>query len=196
MGVGISQITVLRDEQASKHWYSMSVTEDGMLMDVSDEQPSKHPAPKCVTHDGIVMDVSDEQPWKQKFPKLVTDDGIIVLRHPAIMVLVLVSMIAWQFSRESYAGLFASTRIDASEEQSIKQLPSKLVTVDGIVIEVSNEQPWKQKYPKLLTDDGIIVLRHPAIMVLVFVSMIALQLSRESYTGLFVSTRIEASEEQ
>ena len=40
----------------------MSVTEDGMLMDVSDEQPSKHPAPKCVTHDGIVMDVSDEQP--------------------------------------------------------------------------------------------------------------------------------------
>ena len=61
---------------------------------------------------------------------------------------------------------------------------------------MSDEQPWKQKYPKLLTDDGIIVLRHPAIMVLVFVSMIALQLSRESYTGLFVSTRIEASEEQ
>ena len=103
----------------------------------------------------MVIDVSDEQPSKQLSSKRVTDDGIIVFLHPAIMVLLLVLMIAWQFSRESYTGLFASTRIDASDEQSAKHPLPILVTEEGMVIEVSDEQHMKQPIPKLVTDDGI-----------------------------------------
>ena len=129
------------DEQPSKQLYSKLVTEEGMVIDVSDEQSSKHHLPKLVTEEGMVIDVSDEQPSKQLSSKRVTDDGIIVFLHPAIMVLLLVLMIAWQFSRESYTGLFASTRIEASDEQSAKHPLPILVTEEGMVIEVSDEQP-------------------------------------------------------
>lgn len=89
----------------------------------------------------MLIDVSDEQPSKQLSSKRVTDDGIIVFLDPAIMVLLLVLMIAWQFSRESNTGLFASTRIEASDEHSLKHPLPILVTEEGMVIEVSDEQP-------------------------------------------------------
>lgn len=71
------------------------------------------------------------------------------------MVLVFVSMIALQFSRESYTGLFASTRIEASDKHRLKQPSPKLVTEDGMVIAVSDEQSSKHQPSRLVTDGGI-----------------------------------------
>ena len=60
-----------------------------------------------------------------------------VVLQPIIIVLLSVSIIALQFSRESYTLLFASTFIDTREEQSEKQHFPKLVTDDGMVMDVS-----------------------------------------------------------
>ena len=56
------------------------------------------------------------QPIKQPFPKLVTEEGTTVFEHEATIVFVFVSIIALQFSRESYTSLFSSTVIDVKEE--------------------------------------------------------------------------------
>ncbi len=70
---------------------------------------------------------------------LVTLLGIIVFLHPAINVLVAVSMMALQFSRESYLGLLESTFIDVRLEQLPKAKYPILVTLLGMVIEVKPE---------------------------------------------------------
>ena len=62
-----------------------------------------------------------------------------------------------------------------------------LVTLFGIVTEVRPHQP-KAQSPMLITLFGITVFSHPAISVFVAVSMIALQLLRESYAMLPLST--------
>ena len=97
---------------------------------------------------------------------------MVVDWHPAIRVLVAVSIIALQFSRESYVVLPLST-----------------------TIAVRAEQPWNAYRPMLVTELGIVVDWHPAIRVLVAVSIIALQLSRESNTMLPLSTTMEVREE-
>ena len=56
-----------------------------------------------------------------------------------------------------------------------------LVTLLGIVIEVRALQLWNALKPMLVTLLGIIVLLQPVIKVLEDVSIIALQLLRESY---------------
>ena len=66
-----------------------------------------------------------------------------------------------------------------------------LVTLLGIVTEVKAEQLSKAKSPMLVTLLGIIVVLHPECSVFVAVSIIALQLFRESYTGFPSSTTIE-----
>ena len=58
-------------------------------------------------------------------------------------------------------------------------------------MEVRDEQPEKQLLPGLVTEEGITVLAHPVIIVLLCVFIIALQFSRESYTGLASSTMME-----
>ena len=121
IGAGISHVTVLREEQFQKHF-----------------------SPKLVTEDGILMDVREEQPSKQTPPKLVTEDGITVPAHPQIIVLLSVSITALQFSRESYTEFPASTTMDVREEQSAKHPYPKLVTEDGILMDVREEQPSKQ----------------------------------------------------
>ena len=63
------------------------------------------------------MDVMVVQPSKQLNPKLVTEDGITVVLHPCLIVLVDVSIIALQLSRESNTLLFLSTVIDSREVQ-------------------------------------------------------------------------------
>ena len=55
-----------------------------------------------------------------------------------------------------------------------------LVTLSGMVILVRLLQPEKAELPILVTLVGIIVFIQPAINVLVLVSMMALQLLRES----------------
>ena len=62
IGVAISHVTVLREEQPSKQRSPKLVTEAGMVMDVREEQKAKHSFPKLVTEDGMSMDVRDSQP--------------------------------------------------------------------------------------------------------------------------------------
>ena len=64
--------------------------------------------------------------------------------------------------------------------QYMKACVPMLVTELGMVTKVRPLQPEKAYSPMLVTELGIIVFLHPAIKVLEFVSMIALQLSRES----------------
>ena len=68
---------------------------------------------------------------------------------------------------------------------------SMIVTLLGIVIEVSPLQPQKAQPPIFHTLLGIVVFLHPDINVLDDVSMIALQLLRESYFVFPSSTIIE-----
>ena len=55
-----------------------------------------------------------------------------------------------------------------------------LVTELGIVMAVRPVRPEKAPFPMLVTELGIVVLLHPLIRQLDAVSIIALQLSRES----------------
>ena len=43
------------------------------------------------------------------------------------------------------------------EEQDLKQFSPKLVTEDGILMDVREEQYAKQDFPKLVTEDGILM---------------------------------------
>ena len=117
IGAGISHVTVLREEQLEKQL-----------------------SPKLFTEDGILMDVREEQSKKHHSPKLVTEEGITVPAHPQIIVLLFVSITALQFSRESYTEFPASTTMDVREEQPSKHHLPKLVTEDGILMDVREEQ--------------------------------------------------------
>jgi len=55
-----------------------------------------------------------------------------------------------------------------------------LFTLLGNVSSVKPEQPQKAEFPMLVTLFGMTLFLHPAIKVLVSVSIIELQLSRES----------------
>ena len=63
-------------------------------------------------------------------------------------------------------------------------------------MDVREEQSEKQYSPKLVTEDGITVPAHPQIIVLLSVSITALQFSRESYTEFPASTTMDVREEQ
>lgn len=65
------------------------------------------------------------------------------------------------------------------------------VTPLGIVIDVRLVRPLKALIPIVVTSLGIIVFLHPAIKVFDSLSMMALQLLRESYLGLPLLTVIE-----
>jgi len=67
------------------------------------------------------------------------------------------------------------------------------VTLLGILIVVSSSQPLKAAVPMVVTLLGIVVFLQPTIRVFVSVSIMALQLSLESYFELPVSTVMEAS---
>lgn len=67
--------------------------------------------------------------------------GITVFLHPTTIVLLELSIIPLQLSRESYTGLSESTTIDDREEQSAKQYKSKLLIDAGIYIDFRFEHP-------------------------------------------------------
>ena len=79
----------------------MLVTLLGIVTDVKPEQVLKAPLPMLVTLLGMVIDVKPEQKLKAPSPMLVTLLGMTVFLHPYTSVLVAVSIIALQFSRES-----------------------------------------------------------------------------------------------
>ena len=81
-------------------------------------------------------------------------------------------------------------------EQLAKARSPIEVTELGMVTEVRPEQPVKALSPIEVTKLGMIVLLQPTINLFVDVSIIALQLSRESYVPLFLSTVTEVSPEQ
>ena len=70
-----------------------------------------------VTELGMVTEVREEQAWNASSPMLVTEWGMVVDWHPAISVLEAVSIMALQFSRESYIVLLLSTTMEVREEQ-------------------------------------------------------------------------------
>ena len=88
-----------------------------MVTEVREEQPSNVDSPIPVTLLGIVMEVREEQPSNADFPMHVTELGMVVDWHPAISVLEAVSIMALQFSRESYIVLLLSTTMEVREEQ-------------------------------------------------------------------------------
>jgi len=70
-----------------------------------------------------------------------------------------------------------------------------LVTLLGMVMEVRPVQPSNALPPILVTLLGMIVFLHPVIRVFVLVSIMALQLSLESYLLLSASTLMEVKEQ-
>jgi hypothetical protein len=89
--------------------------------------------------------------------------------------------------KENGIGLFTTTDVRLSHSQ---KLSSILVTLAGIVIDVM-PKCLNDSQAMLVTVSGITVFIHPNIRLFDEVSMIALQLSRESNTGLLLSTVIE-----
>ena len=99
---------------------------------------------------------------------LVTLLGITVPLQPTFKVFVAVSMMALQSLRESKTGFPSSTFIEARASHAQKGVLAMLVT------------PF-----------GIMLFLHPTTTVFLSVSMMALQLLRESYIGFPSSTVIE-----
>ena len=128
--------------------------------------------------------VNPLQPLKADSPILVTESGITVFLQPNNNLFDTVSIIALQFSRESYTSLPSSTTILVKLVQPPKahlpisvtedgittlvklvqpsKAPSSIsVTVSGISMLVNPVQPLKASCSILLTDDGITTLVNP-----------------------------------
>ena len=110
-----------------------------------------------VTELGMLMDVREEQPLNALSPMLVTELGIVVDWHPAIRVLVAVSIIALQFSRESYIVLPLSTTMEVREVQPLNAPLPMLVTELGMVMEVREEHIENAPLPMLVTELGMVM---------------------------------------
>ena len=72
---------------------------------------------------------------------LVTDEGMVVVLQPATRVLLAVSIIALQLSRESYSVLPASTLMLVKSVQLENTFFPMLVTDEGMVMLVKPVQP-------------------------------------------------------
>ena len=79
----------------------MLVTLFGNVSSVKPRQPRKAKSPMLVTLLGNVSSVKPVQPSKAESPMLVTLLGMTLFLHPTINVLVSVSIIELQLSRES-----------------------------------------------------------------------------------------------
>lgn len=77
--------------------------------------------------------------------------------------------------------------------QAKKACDSIVMTLLGIIIDSNPKQRLKAPLPIVLISLGIIVFLHPAIILFVFVSMIAEQLFLESYFALLLLTLIEVN---
>lgn len=92
-------------------------------------------------------------------------------------------------------GLTARETSFVSPEQQAKAYSPIDVTEFGMVKEVNPEQYSKASSPIEVTELGMVVFLQPTINLFVDVLIIALQLSRESYVSLFLSTTNEVSPE-
>ena len=110
---------------------------------------------------GIVTEVRLEQPKKAFSPMEVTLLGMIVFLHPAINILLSFSIIALQFSRESYFVFPDATLIEDKLLHEPKALLPMEVTLFGIAMLVRPEQPSKASKPMVITLLGIVMLVKP-----------------------------------
>ena len=93
-----------------------------------------------VTEFGMVMLVNPLQPENAELPMLVIEFGIMVFLHPAIKVLVCVSIIALQLLRLSYFVFPEATTIFVKPSQFLNAEEAMLVTEFGIVMLVKPVQ--------------------------------------------------------
>ena len=112
--------------------------------------------PMLTTPSGIIKEVR-LLPEKALSPIHITLLGITVALQPSIKVLVLVSIMALQPSRESYIALPSSTTMEIRLLQPKKALPSILVTLWGIMMEVRLLQLLKADFPIFVTLSGIVM---------------------------------------
>ena len=140
-----------------------------------------------------------------------TPSGIFVVEKPWISLFVAVSMMALQLSRESYLGLFGSISNEVMLSHPPKgESPKSVIPADSFTVvrstsaqkaahpidvtllgrltSFSPRLPLKAVSPMAVTVSGMTVVLQPMRSVLVAVSMMALQLLRESNTGLPAST--------
>ena len=129
-------------------------------------QPEKAETPIVVTLYGISIDDNCLRPANALSPIAFTLEGMEELLQPSIIVLVLVSIIALQLSRESYLLFFESTIIDDKLLQPEKTPLEMDVTFSGIVMVIKLSQLWNAPSPIEFTLWGIMVLQHPMINVL------------------------------
>ena len=92
---------------------------------------------------------------------LVTDEGMVVVLQPATRVLLAVSIIALQLSRESYFVLPASTLMLVKPVQRSNAYLPKLVTDEGMLTLVRPVQSLNAPCPMLVTDEGMVMLVKP-----------------------------------
>ncbi len=128
-----------------------------------------------------MTDIRPLQPEKAEPSMDVTLLGMIVVLHPATKVFDVVSIIALLPSGELKTLFSASTVIVAKLLQPEKAPLPMDVTQAGMVTEIRPVQPEKAPLPMDSMLLGMIVFSHPKINVLEDVSMMALQLFRESY---------------
>ena len=127
-----------RAEQPENALPPMVVTLSGMVMEARAEQPENALSPMVVTLSGMVIDAREEQPENAPLQITFTPSGIrVVDLHPAISLLVAVSMIALQLFRPSYTLLELSTSTEAREVQHAKTPRPIWITEFGITIEVN-----------------------------------------------------------
>ena len=111
-----------------------------------------------VTLSGILIETRLLQPKKALLPIEVTPLGIVVTEQPTSKRLLPVSMMALQFSRESYTALPSSTTIEVRFPlQLLKTLFPSEVTLLGMVIEVRLLQPSNALSPIEVTLLGIVM---------------------------------------
>ena len=103
-------------------------------------QRVKAPTSISVTEFGIMTDVSSAQLLNADRPIEVTEFGITVLLQPAINLLVPFSIIALHLSRESYVLFLGSTTKFVSFVQPLKAPISIVMTEAGIITDVSSVQ--------------------------------------------------------
>ena len=122
---GQRMVTDVKPLQNSKAPSPIDVTLLPMFTVVRPLQPLKAPSPIDVTLSGMVTDVKPRHPEKAEALIVVTLLGIFVFEHPFIKVLVAVSIMALQLSRESYLELSLLTLIEVKPLQ-----PQYLLLVD------------------------------------------------------------------
>ena len=135
------KVMEVRPVQPEKADPPMLVSPSGRVMEVRPVQPEKADSPMLVSPSGRVMEVRPVQTEKALSPIFVTLLGTVVVLHPDIKVLVDVSIIALQLSRESYTGLLLSTTNVLRFGQLENRFLSIFVKPAGRMMEVRLLQP-------------------------------------------------------